>query len=308
MSAEIPRQAQGIIANNTVGGRLVAMPWFGDYGILYYRTDLLKKYGFSHPPATWQELGTMAQKIQAGEQKTNKNFYGFVYQGNAYEGLTCDALEWIASSGGGHFIDAGKVTINNPNAVSILNLMKSWVGNISPQGVTSYMEEDARNAFDGGNAAFMRNWPYAYSLSQKAPAVAGKFAVAVLPHGPGGASVGTVGGWQVGVSKYSQHIGAATEWVRYLTSPAAEKYNAIVWGYVPTIPAVASDPAVRAAQPFLIPSIANVTRVTRPAGFLGAKYAAASQIIYQGINQILNGSDTAGTLSSIANRLQRLVR
>ena len=89
---EARRCAAGIIKNNTIGGKLVAMPWFGDFDILYYRTDLLRKYGYSSPPKTWAQLGTMAKKIQDGEQATNPNFYGFVYQGNAYEGLTCDAL------------------------------------------------------------------------------------------------------------------------------------------------------------------------------------------------------------------------
>ena len=89
------------------------MPWFGDYGILYYRTDLLKKYGYKAPPTTWTDLFKMAKKIQDGEQKSNPNFAGFVFQGNSYEGLTCNALEWIASAGGGHIIDNGKATINN---------------------------------------------------------------------------------------------------------------------------------------------------------------------------------------------------
>ena len=80
----------------------------------------------------------MAKKIQDGEQASNPNFYGFVYQGNAYEGLTCDGLEWLASSGGGNFIDNGKASINNPRAVAILNLQRSWVGNITPRGVTTY--------------------------------------------------------------------------------------------------------------------------------------------------------------------------
>ena len=122
----------GIIRNNTINGKLVAMPWFGDFGILYYRTDLLRKYGYSSPPKTWAQLGVMAKKIQDGEQASNPNFYGFVYQGNAYEGLTCDGLEWLASSGGGNFIDNGKASINNPRAVAILNLQRSWVGNITP--------------------------------------------------------------------------------------------------------------------------------------------------------------------------------
>ena len=300
------QHAQGIIQNDTIKGKLIAMPWFGDFGILYYRKDLLKKYGYKNPPKTWSELGTMAKKIQDGERDKNKNFYGFVYQGNSYEGLTCDALEWIASSGGGNMIDNGKVTIDNAKAQSILNLVAGWVGNISPRGVTSYDEEGARNAFAGGNAAFMRNWPYAYAANQTTP-VKGKFDVTVLPHGAGGTSVGTVGGWQLGVSKYSKHQGAAIEFVRYLTSPATQKFDAIYNTNVPTIPSVARDKAVVKANPYLKPAIANVRRVTRPAKYLGTHYAQGSQIIYQGINQILNGSDAKSVLPGIESRLSRLV-
>jgi trehalose/maltose transport system substrate-binding protein len=300
------KHAAGIIQNDTVNGKLIAMPWFGDFGILYYRTDLLKKYGYSGPPKTWAQLGAMATKIQAGERKDNPNFYGFVYQGNAYEGLTCDALEWVASSGGGHFIDNGKVTINNAKAISILNTFRGWVGKITPRGVTSYQEEDARNAFDAGNAAFMRNWPYAYSASKGTP-VDGKFNVTVLPHGAGAASVGTVGGWQLGVSVYSRHRGASIALVKYLTSPAVEKFDAIYNTNVPTIPAVARDKAVVKANPYLKPEIANVIRVTRPSRYLKTKYNQGSQLIYQAINQIENGSDAKSVLPSLSRRLQRLV-
>jgi trehalose/maltose transport system substrate-binding protein len=306
LGAQAKLHAAGIVSNNTIGGKLVAMPWFGDFGILYYRTDLLKKYGYNAPPKTWAELGTMAKKIQTGERGSNADFYGFVYQGNAYEGLTCDALEWLASSKAGNIIDNGKASINNPTATSTLNLFRSWVGDISPRGVTSYQEEDARNAFDAGNAVFMRNWPYAYGASKGTP-VDGKFDVTVLPHGEGGASVGTVGGWQLAVSKYSKHIPASIELVRYLTSPAAEKFDAIYNTNVPTIPSVATDKAVVAANPYLKPEIANVQRVTRPAKYLKTKYQQGSQIIYQGINQILNGQDAKNVLPGVQQQLDRLL-
>ena len=129
LSKEAKLHSQGIIRGATFAGKLVAMPYFGDYGILYYRTDLLKKYGYSKPPTTWAQLGAMAKKIQEGESASNPDFAGFVFQGNAYEGLTCDALEWVASSGGGHFIDGGKATIDNPRAAAILNMVRGWVGN-----------------------------------------------------------------------------------------------------------------------------------------------------------------------------------
>jgi trehalose/maltose transport system substrate-binding protein len=299
--------APGIVAADTVGGKLVAMPWFGDFGILYYRTDLLTKYGYSSPPTTWAQLGAMAKKIQDGERASNPNFYGFVYQGNAYEGLTCDSLEWIASSGGGQFIDGGKVTINNPKAAAILNLQRSWVGTITPRGVTTYQEGESNDAFDAGNAAFLRNWPYGYATAQSS-SIKGKFDVTVLPHSGKSPSVGTVGGWQVGVSKYSKHIGAATELVRYLTSPGVERFDAIYNSNVPTIPAVAKLPEVRNVNPWLKPQIAGVARVTRPSRYLGTHYQQGSTIIFQGINKILNGQDAASVLPGMATQLNKLVK
>src|SRR6188508_3487968 len=138
---------QSIVQNDTIDGKLVAMPWFGDFGILYYRTDLLKKYGYTAPPKTWNQLFAMAKKIQDGEQPTNDKFNGFVFQGNSYEGLTCDALEWYQSAGAGGFIDNGKVTINNPKGARILNLFASQIGKTTPRDVTTYQEGEAHTAF-----------------------------------------------------------------------------------------------------------------------------------------------------------------
>jgi trehalose/maltose transport system substrate-binding protein len=298
-----------IVANDTIGGKLVAMPWFGDYGILYYRTDLLKKYGYKAPPKTWNDLFKMAKKIQDGEQKTNPNFAGFVFQGNAYEGLTCDSLEWIASAGGGHFIDNGKVTIDNAKARTILDAFRAQIGKITPRGVTTYQEDQTEHAFDNGDAAFARNWPYQYGIGAGAGSkVKGKFSVTVLPHGASGGSVGTVGGWQLAVSKFSKHKGAAIEFVRYMTSPAVEKFDAITNSNVPTIVSVAKNRAVVKANPYLKPAIASVPRVTRPAKFLGKNYNEASKVIYQGVNQILTGTPASQVLPQIKSRLQQIMK
>ena len=300
---------QSIVQNDTIGGKLVAMPWFGDYGILYYRTDLLKKYGYKAPPKTWNQLFTMARKIQTGEQKTNKNFYGFVFQGNAYEGLTCNALEWIASAGGGTLISGGKATINNAKARTILDAMRVQIGKTTPRGVTSYQEDQTEHAFDDGNAAFARNWPYQYGIGATTGSkVKGKFSVTVLPHGATGKSVGTVGGWQLAVSKFSKRKDASIEFVRYMTSPAVEKFDALTNSNVPTIVSVAKDKAVRAKNPYLKPAIASVPRVTRPAKFLKTHYNEASKVIYQGINQILNGTPAKNVLPGVQSKLNQIIK
>jgi trehalose/maltose transport system substrate-binding protein len=303
------QHAAGIVQSDTIKGKLVAMPWFGDFGMLYYRTDLLKKYGYKRPPATWTQLFQMAKKIQTGEQASNPSFSGFVYQGNAYEGLTCDALEWIASSNGGHFIDGNKATINNSKAADILNLFRVNVGVTSPRAVTTYQEGEAQTAFTNGDAAFERNWPYAYSLNQAAGSkVKGKFAVAPLPHGAGGHSVATVGGWQLAVSKYSKHQDAAIEFVRYMTSKAVEKFDTITNSNVPTIPSLALDAQVRKAAPYLNPATANVPRATRPSSILGPKYNEGSKDIYQAISRILNGSTAQSVLPGLQSQLNALLK
>jgi trehalose/maltose transport system substrate-binding protein len=301
--------AAGIVQADTVGGKLVAMPWFGDFGLLYYRTDLLKKYGYKAPPKTWSELFKMAKKIQEGEQKSNSSFYGFVFQGNSYEGLTCNALEWIASAGGGHFIDNGKATINNSKAKTVLDAMRSEIGKITPRGVTTYQEDQTEHAFDSGDAAFARNWPYQYGIGATAGSkVKGKFSVAPLPHGAKGPSVATVGGWQLAVSKYSKHKDASIEFVRYMTSKAVEKFDAITNSNVPTIPSLAKDKQVVRTNPYLKPATANVARVARPARFLGTHYNEASKVIYQGVNQILNGSSAGSVLPSVQSKLNQILK
>ncbi|MCB0111923.1 MAG: extracellular solute-binding protein, partial [Caldilineaceae bacterium] len=174
---------QAIVENNTVDGALVGIPWFTDAGLLYYRSDLLEKYGFDGPPETWAELEEMATTIQEGERADNSDFWGFVWQGAAYEGLTCDALEWQYSWNGGTIVEPdGTISINNENAAAAFDMAAGWVDNISPPGVVSYMEEDARGVWQGGNAAFMRNWPYAYALGNAEDSVIkDSFGVVPLP-------------------------------------------------------------------------------------------------------------------------------
>jgi trehalose/maltose transport system substrate-binding protein len=290
-----------------VNGTLVAMPFFSDFGMLFYRKDLLQKYNISGPPKTWDELAQQATTIVNGEKASNPNFGGFVFQGNAYEGLTCDALEWLASTGGGTIVENGKCTINNPQAVAILNTIKGWIGTVAPRGVTTYQEEEARNAFQTGNAAFMRNWPYAYSLGNANDSpVKGKFDVAPLPAASGQQPVGCIGGWALAVSKYSKAQDAATEFVRYLSSPEVQTFRAVLGSFVPTIPSVAADPAVQAAEPFLA-NVGNVQRVARPSAETGENYNQISTIFFQAVNNIENGQDPASVLPNAQNQIQRLL-
>ncbi|HNR00082.1 MAG TPA: ABC transporter substrate-binding protein, partial [Trueperaceae bacterium] len=285
-----------IIENNTVDGRLVGIPWFTDAGLLYYRTDLLEKYGFDGPPATWDELTSMAQTIQDGERAAgNQDFWGFVFQGNSYEGLTCDALEWVSSYGGGSIVSPdGTITINNAKAAAALDKAASWVGTIAPNGVTSFDEESARNMFQAGNAAFMRNWPYAYSLGNASDSViAGKFDVSPLPAGPDGSPAATLGGWQLAVSKYSKNPAVAADVALFLASYDEQKIRAVEGSYNPTIKALYQDEDVLAAVPFF-GSLYDVfiNAVARPSTATAPDYAAVSRAFYTGVHSVMTGQAT----------------
>ena len=285
-----------LVENNTVDGRLVGIPEYLDLGLLYYRTDLLEKYGFPGPPQTWQDLERMARTIQDGERKANPNFYGFVWQGYTSESLTCDALEWQASSGGGNILDprSGDPTAARPRALEAFRRAAGWIGTISPVGVTSYQEEESRRMFQSGNAAFLRNWPYVFSLAAgEGSAVRGRFGVAALPgDARGGRPAATLGGWQVAISRYSRQPEAAVEFARYWTDPEVQAWRAREGAFLPSIPAVYERPEVRKAQPLcqVVPRVLPYA-VARPSRQTGDLYNEVSSIYQQGVSEILQGGD-----------------
>jgi trehalose/maltose transport system substrate-binding protein len=312
--AELKEFFPRIIENNTVGGKLASIPWFTDAGILYYRKDLLEKYGYKEPPQTWDELTEMAKKIQEGERGAGKgDFHGFVFQGKASESVTCNAIEWIYSFNGGSIVEPDKkVTINNPNAIKALETAKGWVGTISPKGVTTYGEEEARNVWQAGNAAFMRNWPYAYALgNDPKSAIAGKFDVTVLPKGGAdGKNAACLGGWQLMVSAYSKAPDAAADLVKYLASSESQKKRAIELTQLPTLPALYSDPQVLEKNPYwknMLDVLANA--VARPSTVTGADYNQLSTAFFQSVNKVLTGGESPeSAVKNVERVAKRIVR
>ena len=302
-----------LIRNNTIDGRLVALPWWTDAGVLYYRTDLLKKYG-AKPPTTWRELTETARRIVKAEHAHgNRGLWGFVWQGKAYEGLTCNALEWLDSFRAGHIVASnGTITVNNPRSIEALKLAASWVGDISPRGVLNYDEEAARGVFQSGKAVFMRNWPYAWALANsKESAIRGKVGVIALPKGgKDGKHTGTLGGWNVAVSRYTKHPKLAVALARFLTSKAEQKRRAITASYNPTIPALYKDPEVLAANPFFGTLYETFTHaVARPSAVTGTAYNRVSAAFWNTVHSVLAGqAEAAPALAALERRLKRLRR
>jgi trehalose/maltose transport system substrate-binding protein len=294
---EISAQFPAIAATYTVDNKLVAMAYRADVGLLFYRTDLLRQYGYREPPRTWDELESMAVRIQAGERaKRKKEFWGFVWQGAAAEALTCNALEWQASDGGGRIIEEDKtISVNNPHAIRAWQRAARWVGSISPPSVVEYKEWDTLNVWVAGDAAFMRNWPTAYVDSQGAGSrIRNKFDIALLPSGKAG-RVGTLGGAGLAVSRFSAHPQEALELVRYLSSRDVQAKRSRVLSEPPTLRELYGLPEVLEPNPhFALLSQAFQTGiVSRPSNVTGKKYQDVTDAYIQAVHFVLTGEKSA---------------
>jgi trehalose/maltose transport system substrate-binding protein len=285
------------IQNNTIDGRLIGMPWYIDAGLLYYRTDLLEKYGLD-VPTTWDEMAEAAEIIQTGERaEGNTEFWGYVWQGNIGEPTLINALEWQASNGGGQIISPeGEIQVNNAETISAIERGAGWVGSISPETVLGHTPGDTNNIWQAGNAAFMRNWLFGYSLTADNPALTDRFDATLLPQGDAGINASVLGGWQLAVSSYSQNIPAAVALVEYLTSYTGQKYRALTGGYNPTIQALYEDAELLEASP-LFARIGDVLSYTvpRPSSISGDAYGRVSELYSGAVHSVLRGQLDART-------------
>jgi len=296
-----------IVENNTVGGKLVGMPWYTDAGLLYYRKDLLEKAGFSGPPATWDELKEQANQIMQDEGMK----FGFVFQGAEYEGGTVNGLEFINSHGGQVLDpnDASKVVIDSPESVAGLETEYSMVTDgVSPQAVSTYAEPECEAPFLGGDAVFCRNWPYMYSLAGTGDFIEPELIdIAPLPAGEGGESVSGLGGWNFFINAFAdtEAQDAAWEFVQYMTAPEQQKFYALGGSYLPTLTALYNDPEIKENVPTVrLGAAALKNTVPRP---VSPVYSDMSLKMSEEFNASLGGdTDPQQAISSLQSELQSI--
>lgn len=290
---------QGPIDAVTYNRKFWAVPRYTDAGILYYRKDIISK-----PPKTWEELIEMSKK-NVGRGGTK---YGIVFQGLQYEGLVCDALEFIGSNGG-QVLSGDKVVINSPKAIKGFKYMLDLINeHIAPQEVTTYQEEDARNVFQTGQAIFMRNWPYAWALTNKSDSpIKGKVGIAPIPIGRDGSKrISILGGWNLGINKYSTHPEEAWKFVQFLAGYEGQKITALEGGNLPSIKALYSDAEVLARNPYW-KQFYNlfVSAIPRP---VTPSYPKLTEIMQMNFHKALTENISAKTtLANIQKEMNKVI-
>jgi multiple sugar transport system substrate-binding protein len=299
----------GTILANTYQGSLYGVPLFIDSGVLFYRRDLLQKYGFE-PPATWEQLVETAETIVAKEAGAGNKMFGFSAQFKQYEGLVCDMLEYILSNGGRVLGDDGRSALAEPAALDAVRFVRERIiGKVAPAGVLTYQEPESLDVFIQGRAVFHRNWPYAWEVSNDPArsAVAGRVGISRLPHFPGGRSHAALGGWQLGISRFSEHKDEAWRFVAFMTGPEAQKLLALRAGRAPTRKALYEDREVIEANPhFADLEDVFLTAHPRPRTPL---YPAVSNVLQRYFSTVLSdpGADVKEQAAEASREIDKLL-
>ncbi len=292
------------------GNELIALPIDLDIGLLYDRSDLLRHYDISGPPATYAELRRTAIAVQAAVRPHHPGFYGFAWQGAQYEGLVVDFLEFAGTQGG--FVSrGGGWIVDVPANRQALQFMHDliWKDRISPPSTyTEMREEQVRRFFQRGDALYERNWPYAWALHQAPDSpVRGRVGVSPLPAPATGGAVSILGGWHVGISRFSDAPERARDLVRYLTSPAVQREMVLRLGWYPGRRDLYEDPQLRSRLPLLADLWRAFRHVrTRP---VVPYYPQLSEVLQSHLSAVLADRSTPErALAAADEELARLVR
>ena len=267
-------------------GRLYAVPWFIDLGLLYWRTDLMPA-----PPRSLSELRLVARRLQ----ESGSTRFGLVWQGARYEGLLTVFLEHLGAFGGGILDAQGRVIVDEPAGIRALTFMRDAVGRdgFVPPSVLAWQEEQARFAFQNGNAAFMRNWPYAWALLQDGAQsrVSNRFAVTPFPAGEGGRPTAALGGAQLAVNGSSAYPALAWALVRFLSAPEQMLERAQLATQLPARRSLYDTDALGEALPVPIDQVRQMfdAAIARP---VTPVYSELSEILQVRIHRALSGQQT----------------
>ncbi|MCX5232381.1 ABC transporter substrate-binding protein [Streptomyces sp. NPDC006553] len=236
-----------VVDTATFDGRLYAVPYVTNAGLLYYRKDVLDAAG-EKPPRTWAELARQARTLAP-----RYGLEGYAGQFLPYEGLTVNVTEAIQSAGGTVLRDDGTtVAVDSDAARAGLafladGLREGWI----PAEALRYKEEESRAAFEEGRLLFLRNWPYVYTdANGPGSKVAGRIGAAPLP-GLDGLGTSVLGGSNLAVSARSKNAATAADFIAYLTSEPVQR-QVLTRGALPPVRAsLYDDPSLVAAHPYL---------------------------------------------------------
>lgn len=272
-----------------VKGQLYGVPYRFDSGLIYYRKDLLKKYGFE-VPTSFEGLIQTSKAIQSKEE----DLYGYAGSWKNFEGLTCNFLELLWACGGDLTSDPNndsRVHIEPKTGYKALKLMSDLIDthHLTPENATQFSSGDVRKYFSDGHLIFMRDWPAGWSVvNDENSSVKGHVGVMpIMALSDAKVSPGTYGGWQYMVSNHSRHKQASVKFIKFLTRTEEQRKAFENYSYLPTKTELYNDETLTALMPFAQSMVTYFNQAkTRPRT---SNYDAITLIIQNEVHKTLLG-------------------
>lgn len=284
--------------------RLIAVPFYLDIGMMYYRRDLIEQLPNSQTiinklknSITWDEFLVLSENF-----KNNENPF-YIFPADNYEGLICSFFE-ILHNYDSTFFDKSKIDLESESVRKTILLLSDLINkyNITPTEVTDYEENNCYEYFIKNQAVFLRGWPSFtkdYKNSLRSTKIDSLLEKAALPHIKGTEPHSVYGGWNMMISKYSENKKEALEFVKYMIKEETQKYQYEKGAYLPVIKNLYEDPEFLNEFPSLIYEKELLSRgIHRP--FIN-NYTKLSDIISYYTNQVLKKNMTIDAALKNAN-------
>ena len=222
-------QFPGVVDTNRIGGRLMALPWYVDTRLNFYRRDLFERAGYAAPPERWDEYKRALHAVK----KAKGEGFAVLLPINEYEHLTTMAL-----SAGATFVNAQgtRGAFRSPEFRRALGYYKSlFAEGLAPIAGAAQIS-NVWNEFAKGYFAVYPSGPWTIGdmKDRLPPELQNSWATAPFP-GPDGPGRSTPGGSSLVVYSKSRNPAACWRLIAQLLAPSAQaKLQALTGDLPPT--------------------------------------------------------------------------
>ncbi|OGF44522.1 MAG: hypothetical protein A2452_12840 [Candidatus Firestonebacteria bacterium RIFOXYC2_FULL_39_67] len=244
---------KGALEACTINGQVYGIPDDVDSRHLFYRKDLLNKYGIT-PPETWQELIDAAKYIVKGEKDPKLN--GLLAYWSHEAILTGMLFETIWGNNGDIYDSEGISIVNSKRAEEALQLMKDliYIHKIMPKEIIhSFSTPTVADMFRNCESVFnITKCEFMFSQYKKDDFYKEKVGIAPLPKmQKDAAHYNIIRGNALCVPKNTRYPKSANAFLKYITSMKVSRQFEIDGGWpFPAKTAFWEDKEILKAKPF----------------------------------------------------------
>ena len=251
---------------------------------------ILSKYGHHNPPKSLDELEQICKNILMNE-KAMENYKLACITGafGSVSEFMSIIVTWLASVNG-KIITGNNVTIASEETGSILKRLNNWIddGIIALDGFEQNTVETSEIKFRDEHSVFiLAQLSQLNEFNQNPP----YFEYTAYPFPGSQSNVGTLGGWYLGVYKFSRNPTAAIKTIKWITSEDTQK-NAILLSkpilILPTRPVLyQNDEVCRSMGQEVCDTFKSITPVIPPWQIAGNNYYNMSRLITETFKSII---------------------